>query len=85
MCKWGNTTIIKTYNSKFDKLREIEVDSCIAEFVKMLNENDYETVASCCGHGKQPSRISLRDGRDIFLVSFEEAQEITKVFPSINE
>ncbi len=86
MCEWErDSTVIKTYNSKFDKLREIAVDSCIAGFVKMLNENYYETIASCFGHGKQPIRISLRDGRDIFIMSFEEAQRITQIFPAVND
>lgn len=45
--------------------RTWKIDSCIAPIVKALNDGGVETVASCCGHGKGPGRISLADGRDL--------------------
>lgn len=59
MCKHGNlkTIIIKG--------KPVDVDSCIADMVKMFNDNGYDTIASCCGHGKIPGNIALSDGRFI--------------------
>ena len=63
---------------------DISVDKCIAPIVKILNENGFTTIASCCGHGKQPSRISLIDGREIFIAAnYEIAQAVSKAFPPI--
>lgn len=39
------------------------IDWCIHHIVAALNAGGVETVASCCGHGKQPGRIDLADGR----------------------
>jgi hypothetical protein len=55
-------------------------DPCIAPIVRALNESDLlavpsrlnpagvRTVASCCGHGKRPGRVSLADGRELLIV-----------------
>jgi len=43
-------------------------DPCIAPLVRALNEGGLPTVASCCGHGKLPSRIALADGREVVIV-----------------
>lgn len=65
-------------------------DPCIAPIVKALNDADLTTVASCCGHGRRPGRISLTDGRELFIgSSFEEGQAIDLAlngagFPGIN-
>lgn len=48
-------------------------DPCIAPIVAALNVASLPTVASCCGHGQRPGRISLRDGRELFLVPDYEA------------
>ncbi len=39
------------------------IDWCIHQIVAALNAGGVETVASCCGHGKQDGRIDLADGR----------------------
>lgn len=60
------------------------VDPCIAPIVQALNDAGLPTRASCCGHGKQPGRITLWDGREIFLAEdFETAQKVCAGFPPI--
>ena len=39
------------------------IDLCIAPIVAALNAANIETIASCCGHGKQSGTIALHDGR----------------------
>lgn len=43
------------------------IDYCIADIVAALNSANIKTVASCCGHGEMDARISLEDGREIFI------------------
>jgi hypothetical protein len=76
MCKWGKTKTLEI-NGK-----PRGIDSCIYEFVKMLNDNGYKTIASCCGHGKAPADIALVDGREIIIArDFDEARKINELFP----
>lgn len=60
------------------------MDKCIVEIIKALNSAGHETVASCCGHGKQPIRISLKDGREIFITDYNKAQKISELFPPVH-
>ena len=39
------------------------IDFCIHHIVAALNVAGIETFASCCGHGRAPGRIDLKDGR----------------------
>lgn len=60
-------------------------DPCIADLVRALNSAGLRTVASCCGHGRRPTIISLADGRELVVArSFEEARKIDALFPTIN-
>lgn len=60
------------------------VDPCIAPIVQALNDAGFATRASCCGHGKQPGRITLWDGRELFVAAdYETAQKVSKAFPPI--
>ena len=43
------------------------IDRCIAPLVEALNAAGMPTMASCCGHGRMPSRIALRDGRELVI------------------
>ena len=45
------------------------IDRCISHVVAALNAGGVETVACCCGHGKQPGRIDLADGRVLVISS----------------
>ena len=84
MCKQGTTTTILL--AKPDKKGHLiaGVDSCIAPLVQLLNNIGKETVASCCGHGKQPSSIIFRDNTEIRIMTFEQARIVDKLFPPIN-
>lgn len=79
MCQWNNTKAIFIDN------RIIDVDSCIADLVDALNKCGLKTVASCCGHGKQPGTILLKDGREVRIFSsWEDGRKVDKLFPPIN-
>lgn len=43
MCKWGTTR-------KVTVVRELQLDSCIAEEIVELNRLGVKTEGSCCGH-----------------------------------
>jgi hypothetical protein len=43
------------------------IDWCIHHIVAALNAANITTVASCCGHGRQPGRITLADGRELTI------------------
>jgi len=80
MCKQGDTKVLTLPNKK-----EVSIDSCIYYLVKMLNENYKSTIACCCGHGKQPTRITFADCTELFIAnSYEQATKISKSFPPIN-
>lgn len=78
MCEWNNTVIIEIDGVPRD------IDRCIAGVVRALNATGLRTVASCCGHGKQPGSIVLADGREIrIFAKYEDARKVDKLFPSI--
>lgn len=60
------------------------IDKCIAPIIEALNMCGVETVASCCGHGRRPGNIALRDGRELIIApDFTTAREIDSYFPDI--
>ena len=66
--------------------KNYQVDSCIANIVYALNDIGIGTTASCCGHGRQPGSIILKDGREIRIFkNFDDARKVDKLFPPINE
>ena len=79
MCEWGDTVIL-TING-----RRIDVDRCISSLVQTLNENGFETVASCCGHENRPGNIALKDGRELIISpDYKTSRKIDKIFPDIH-
>jgi len=58
-----------------------QVDDCIQDLVRTLNDNGYETIASCCGHGHRPASIILKDNREILIMPFEEARKLDNLWP----
>lgn len=53
------------------------VDVCIAPLVQALNAGGIATIASCCGHGRRPGNIALRDGREFIIAhDWEDARWI---------
>lgn len=92
MCEWGTTTVLRVQvparlsHTGALRWKDIGVDSCIAPIVQALNVAHIWTVASCCGHGKQPGVISLEDGRELMVApDFETARAIGRAFPPIFE
>jgi len=66
-------------------LATIWCDPCIAPVVEMLNGAGLPTVWSCCGHGRRPARIGLRDGRQVVVFAdADEANRIDGLWPDIN-
>jgi len=62
--------------------KTFEVDDDIAALVHALNTAGIATVSSCSGHGMRPGRISLADGRELFVLpSYEIAQWFDTQFP----
>lgn len=58
MCKTRNSKRIKIGN------KIIRVDSCIANEIKELNKMGIKTLMSCCGHGKYPKTIVVKDNKN---------------------
>ena len=55
------------------------IDPCLNNIIKALNNGGIKTVASCCGHGRQPGNIMLEDGRELIIVrDFKTARQIEK-------
>lgn len=46
-----------------------DVDACIANIVRALNDGGVMTTSSCCGHGRSDGSVLLADGREIILRS----------------
>lgn len=92
MCKWGDEVLMEvtiparlSYTGK-ERQKVVGIDRCIAPIVRALNDAGMTTIASCCGHGKQPGSIALEDGREIRIMpDFESARMVDKMFPPINE
>ena len=56
------------------------IDSCIETLVRNLNDRGVATVASCCGHGQTHGVISLKDGRELVIMSIDERERHFKQF-----
>jgi hypothetical protein len=76
MCKWGTVKLVRvkvpaelSHTGK-DRWAEKGIDACIADIVTALQTAGIDMIGSCCGHGKRPGEILLRDGR--ILRIFEE-------------
>ena len=92
MCKQGTTTTLEVTipahlsSTGQDKRKVVDIDSCIHDLVRVLNENGFATRASCCGHGRRPGNIALADGRELVIArNYEEGRAIDKMFPGITE
>jgi len=55
------------------------IDPCLNGIITALNKGGIKTIASCCGHGRQPGSIILEDGRELIIVrDFETARMMEK-------
>tara|TARA_R110000803_G_scaffold173745_1_gene236441 strand:+ start:326 stop:733 length:408 start_codon:yes stop_codon:yes gene_type:complete len=85
-CQLGNLLAeIEQLKSKCTMVtRSAGIDECIKPLIEALNSQDHQTIASCCGHGYQPLRVSLKDGREILIMNYEQAQKVCGIFDGIN-
>lgn len=61
------------------------IDKCLEPIIMALNAAGVKTVASCCGHGKQPGNIALADGRELIIApDYDTARRIEKEWPGID-
>lgn len=69
MCNWGDSVPMRVFipahlsHTGAGRYATKPIDRCIAPLVMALNEAGIITIASCCGHGREPGRIDLLDGR----------------------
>ncbi len=65
MCAYGDTLPVRVWidprlsHTGKGYWKMAQIDRCIAPAVRMLQERGVNMLASCCGHGKAPSRIDL--------------------------
>ena len=52
------------------------IDWCIHHIVAALNAGGVQTTSSCCGHGKMPGLIMLKDGRVLGI--YDSMEDATK-------
>jgi len=60
MCHKRNSVTLKIGNKK------VKLDRCLRSTIKFLNDNGYETVMCCCGHGIYPTTILVKYSYDVF-------------------
>ena len=60
--------------------RQCSIDKCLAPIVIALNNSGIKTVASCCGHGYIPGRITLRDGRELVVMDSKQCNSFFDLF-----
>ena len=87
MCEHGTDTLVLVKvaahlsSTGADKWRFFGIDSCIAPIVDALQKGGVDMLGSCCGHGKGPGRIDLRDGRVLMICADADEFERRAVPP----
>lgn len=56
-----------------EQWKDVPIDSCIAQIVKVLQDGGIDMRGSCCGHDRNEGHIHLQDGRALLVLSKEEA------------
>jgi len=80
MCKWGKYKKVMVKipadlsSTGKVKWKYAQIDTCIADIVKALQEGGIDMRGSCCGHENTVGDIDLQDGRMILILSKKEAQ-----------
>lgn len=51
--------------------KPVRVDPCIRDLLREMNDNEIQTLGSCCGHGKRSMSVVVRtpDGKIVETVS----------------
>ena len=61
------------------------IDPCLKPMIEALNRAGIETVSSCCGHGRRPGNIALKDGRELMVFpDYKTSRRIDRFFRGIN-
>lgn len=81
MCNKRNTTLIDPQSWR------IRVDSCLTNLLWLLSNHNFDTLASCCGHGKYNLSIVYRatDGVRKELISGVEIPRSKKFYKKDKE
>ena len=80
MCEQGNEKEIKLTDGTVRSC-----DECIQPFVQMLNDFGWQTLNSCCGHGKRPTTVILKDGREIHILpNWYEGRIVDGLYPPLH-
>ena len=68
MCDWGTEVVLSvpipancSHTGKF-RWDVKGIDSCLAPYIKALNDAGLYTGGCCCGHGKENGHIAFHDG-----------------------
>jgi len=64
MCNKRNSTTVYIQHQK----RWVKLDSCIAPLILNLNQHNFKTLASCCGHNKYPMTIIVESNTNLELI-----------------
>lgn len=51
----------------------MQIDSCIADLVRALDQAGIDMRGCCCGHGEHEGNIALQDGRVLLVLQGEPA------------
>lgn len=84
-CTAGSTEgdVLIKLRGKDGHMPLVGVDPCIVDLLMALREAGIDTVASCCGHGKAPGSIILRDRYELIIVSGHE--ERAAIFKTLTQ
>ena len=81
MCTWGKYKLVSvkipadlSCDGK-QKWKEMQIDSCIADIVRALQQAGIDMRASCCGHYRTVGKIHLQDGRVLTIEEEDDGQE----------
>jgi hypothetical protein len=76
MCTWGTWESVRVKipadlsATGEARWKDEPIDACIADLVRALQEGGVDMRGSCCGHGSDFGRISLRDGRTLIVTDY---------------
>jgi len=66
---------------KYSKLKTAKVDDELGPLVQYLNDKGIETVGCCCGHGRYPATVLIKEkGKIIDIFSQEEVPRVKRFY-----
>ena len=73
MCEHGDTVPVLVMvpsdlsHTGMERRDMKQIDRCIADIVRALQDAGIDMRGSCCGHGKADGSILLEDGRELVV------------------